>query len=430
MNNIEKIRFIGNDIDPFGRVFFVDDRVFRGVRQDYKDFCEKLLGSPLMKELTDKNLIPKTTIAVDYKMDEFPLVLEHEKVIYTQPSEWVFSMLKDVGLAILEVNEICKKYGYCLKDGHPWNVAFKNNRPMFLDLGSIVSRAEDKENWFLQEFKDTICYPLLLWSQNEEMIAQAFLTSPYAIYKQTIPKTSMSQSSLIKSIVNSLTEPLEANEKFVKSLSQPRFVDTAWRKYQDEFFSELTDEKLYSRFPRFKRIKELIEEFSADTNTVLDLAGNAGAMAFCLDKDKKYEKIINVDYDENAIEFSYKRLKELDSKVETYLLNFVLPKQHNIAEYLKCDTVLALAITHHLLLSQYLFNLDLILDKIGSFAKKYVYVEFMPLGLWGGGELPGVPQWYTEDWFRNNFVKKFDLLHREQLEKNRIIYIGKIRAKK
>jgi len=425
--NSKQIKFSEKSFDPFGRVFFLGDRVFRAISIEYKDFCEKLLESPLIKELYDKNLIPKTTIS-DIRVDGYALVLEHENITYTQPSEWCFSMLKDAGITILDVNEICLKHGYCLKDGHPWNVSFRNNNAVFLDFGSIAYRDSEKERYFSQEFIDTVCYPLILWSKNEELIAQALLSSPLNIYKRTIPTANLSQSNLIESAVGSLGIKVEASKSFINKLPIPDYIDTMWGKYQDEFFDGIKS-KFCHRFKRFKRIKSLIQKYSSDATTILDLAGNIGGMGYYLEKSgRKYKKIINIDYDENAIEASYKKFKNLDSKVETYLSNFILQNQinHNIANRFKSDVVLALALTHHLVLSQN-YKLDLCFDIFKSFSKKYVYIEFMPLGLWGGGELPQIPQWYSEDWFQENFVKKFDLVYKERLEKNRVIFIGKVK---
>jgi hypothetical protein len=416
----------GNPVDLFGRVFFKDGRVFRAISTEYEGLCKELMKSSLIKELTEKKLIPETVIA-NFKIDGFSIVLEHEKVTQTQPSEWTFEMLKDAAAAILEINNLCRKHSYCLKDAHPWNMAFKENKPIFLDFGSIMTENDNYKESFSQEFKDTVLYPLILWSKGEDLIAQALLSSPHNIYKFTIPKKTLSDSGLMGHVLDSLKNNFEVSDEYVRSLIHEKLQDTMWAKYQDEFFTEIDSDKFCERFGRLKRIEKLLEEFSPDSRTILDLAGNMGAMAFYIEKNGKFEKIINIDYDENAVEFSYKKLKSLGSRVETYLVNFMLPKQQDIYENLKSDVVLALAVTHHLVLTQN-FSLDYIFDKIKLFSKKYVYIEFMPLGLWGGGDLPPIPDWYTEEWFRKKFVKKFDLIHREQFERNRIIFVGKVKS--
>jgi hypothetical protein len=333
-------------------------------------------------------------------------------------------MLKDVAISILETNDICKKHGFCLIDAHPWNVAFKFNRPIFLDFGSIVKNDINYEDGFFREFRDTIWHPLLLWSQGEDLISQALLSHPYNMYKFTIPGATLSDSNIMKSVVDSFGDGAGVNIDNIKELTLKNGKNTMWSEYQIDFFSEIDNERFCERFGRFKRILELLERFSSESETVVDIAGNMGAMSYYLEKKGDFKKIINMDYDENAIDFFYQKLKNTDYKIETYLSNFMMPKQQDIYDNFKSDVALALAVTHHLVLSQN-FSLDYIFDKINLFSKKYVYIEFMPLGLWGGGDLPEIPAWYTESWFREGFEKKFELLHVEKLEKNRILFIGK-----
>jgi hypothetical protein len=49
----------------------------------------------------------------------------------------------------------------------------------------------------------------------------------------------------------------------------------------------------------------------------------------------------------------------------------------------------------------------------------------MPLGLCVLGKKVKVPCWYTTDWFRDNFRKYFEFLVEEQIEENRIVFVGK-----
>ena len=94
----------------------------------------------------------------------------------------------------------------------------------------------------------------------------------------------------------------------------------------------------------------------------------------------------------------------------------------------KSDAVVALALTHHLLLSQNL-SIDYIFWIMAKYTRRYACIEFMPLGLWAeGSDLPPVPSWYTVDWFRENFKRYFRLHLEEKLEKNRILFCGELLA--
>jgi len=468
MNNLleeSKIEYSKlNFVDPVGRIFFKDNRVFRAITPEYLCLCREWFESGLIKELEEKKLIPKTTIT-DYKLKGYSLILEHEKIISTFPSEWCFSMIKDATLALIEVNEICNKYGFQIKDGHLWNIAFHLNKPVFLDLGSIVHFDKKVQGSFLSEFRETTILPLILWSMNEDYFAQKLLENPVTFYKWTLPSYRIWQSGFIKNVINKFLWskfPIKSgyylfrkiftiikgknkykcedilyklvikniDKDFIKNkIKVPKSLSTMWKDYQTNCFNEIREGNLNNQFKRFEKITQLIKGFSSDAQSITDIAGNMGGMLYYLEQNSdQFKQLINLDYDETVVEKSYKQLKELNSKVESYLMNLMLPKRDNIADYLNSDVVLALALTHHLLLTQN-YKIDVIFNKIKSFSNKYVYIEFMPLGLWAGDDknTPELPNWYNTNWFRENFSKHFNILHEEQLEKNRIMFVGTIK---
>ena len=95
---------------------------------------------------------------------------------------------------------------------------------------------------------------------------------------------------------------------------------------------------------------------------------------------------------------------------------------------LACDLAIALAVTHHLLLTAN-FSLPAIFERLKAYSKRYVMIEFMPLGLWAinDKEEPAIPEWYTVEWFRYHFSQHFVLIKEEKLERNRIIFVGEKR---
>ena len=75
-------------------------------------------------------------------------------------------------------------------------------------------------------------------------------------------------------------------------------------------------------------------------------------MSLFLTKKCLFKKIINTDYDFSAIDAGYNFFKKNPQyNVENYLLNFMTPIRKDVYKDFKSDIVLALAITHHLLLT-------------------------------------------------------------------------------
>lgn len=442
--NLE-IKYSRYNIDPVGRVFFKDKRVFRGINKEYAQLYRRIFKSGLIKELSEKNLIPNTKIS-SYSFDDYGLVLEHKKVLATCPSEWSFSMVKDALISLLKINEICNRYGFQLKDGHLWNLSFDKNHPVFLDLGSIIYYDDRIRDFFKSEVALTMI-ALILWSVNEDYFARKIIENGVTFYKRTLPEASIWNSEMVKSSLNRFFCSIfpdrkkgegggikdiilsHINKDFIQNkILKSESIFTEWEEYQTDFFDEIRKNKINNRFKRFNNILRLIKTYSSDASSILDLAGNMGGPLYYIEKNtNQFNTLINTDYDENAIEKSYKLFKNLKTKVESYVLNFMLPTRDEVVNIFKSDVVLALAVTHHLVLRQN-YNLSFILETIKSYSNKYVYIEFMPLGLYGGSEeTPLIPNWYNRNWFRNNFIKKFKLIHEEQLEKNRIIFVGRIK---
>ena len=154
-------------VDDFGRVFFSGGKVFRAIENNRKEYCLSLLNSDLFKELNQKKLIPLTTIS-DFEMEGFELILEHEKLLETIPYEWTFSMLTDAALAVFEVNEICNKHGFELKDAHTYNILFRGTQPVLIDIGSISPKVSNNNSWnAYEEYLSSFVIPILFWSENK-----------------------------------------------------------------------------------------------------------------------------------------------------------------------------------------------------------------------------------------------------------------------
>jgi hypothetical protein len=457
-------------VDSFGSVFSFNDRIYRTIEKKGEQYCIDLIRSDLFKELAAENLIPRTTIS-EMKIEGCGLILEHEKLIDSKPHEWSFSMFKEAALTILRVNRICNKYGYELKDAHPHNILFRRQNAVFIDIGSISPKINKSAEWSaLTEFIETFYIPLLLWKRGELYITRLILENDF--YRRVIPNQSIWDSELFtivkkelthfelnlpytkksfkvhKSIVFPVTIAVRVVNKLYKIITHRKTsifkitqrynsieeqdiqklfrksINSKWMDYHNEHISEGI-----SSTPRFERLVEIIQNECAGIETAIDLAGNRGFFSILLSKELGLKKVIMVDYDENAVDSAFHYFKEKTKySIETLILNFMVPiNLDSTSQRLSCDLAVALAVTHHLILDQN-FTITAIFDRIRKYCKKYVMIEFMPLGLWGGKEEDPVntPEWYTVDWFRDNFKKKFTIIHEEQVEKNRIVFLGKI----
>lgn len=461
-------------LDDFGRVFYYDDKIYRAIHPDKKEYCLNLINSDLFRELLNKNYIPQTKIA-DFSIEGYELVLEHEKLTETLQHEWSFGMLKDAALMVLDVNEICNKYGYELKDSHTLNVFFRGVQPVWIDIGSIYRLDENQNYWRgFNEFIGSFVIPLLFWSENNFYVSRKLLESNFHRVDM-LPSQNILENDLIgllkkspmvfelkfgskeilkthseNKIIQLLTEKIN---QYLKQLTfgnkrevlkyQARYLSqnglrklinetqapqlpSAWQNYHNHYY---TGNGVLKSSERFEKVVRYINELGGEINSAIDLAGNQGLLCTMIANQTKVEKIILTDYDSNAIESAFQNFKEkkIDNIIPV-LLNFMFTSDiKGTAQRLKSNLALALAVTHHLILTNK-FSIESVFERIKSYSNKYVMIEFMPLGLWeyDSENFPPLPAWYKEEWFSVNFNKYFSLIKKEKLEENRILFFGRV----
>ena len=457
-------------VDDFGRIFFYNEHVYRAINPLNEEYCRQLIKSNFFKDLQDKGFIPKTTIS-DIQLEGYNLILEHEKLIEIQQHEWSFEMFKSSALLVLEINKICNNYGFELKDAHTFNILFRGVKPVWVDIGSI-SPIKDQSKWIAyDEFLSVFYVPIQFYLQNEIYIVRKLVESNFYLM-QTAPFQQLWDSKLIEILKNKpffyslffrnlklfntrnfnqnvnkfihrfnkyyhslLKKPakLFLYEKKMKNIeeiensiatAELNRINSEWHNYHKINY------KINGNFIvpyRFKRLLELLNIYCNDATSAIDLAGNEGFFSNLLLENSKLGRIILTDYDANAIDNAYQFfVRKNDERISVALLNFMFTKElYETSVRFRSDIVIALAVTHHLFLTQN-YSLETILERLKLFSRKYVIVEFMPLGLWSIHTKEGkqVPNWYNQEWFEKSFKRYFKILHVEKLEENRIVYLG------
>ncbi len=458
--NLNNIKPFSSGMDRIGRVFEYNGKILRGVKPDSVEFVEKLLDSGLINKLADQRIFPETKKS-KYHSKKFPLILEHDKInTVSYPQEWSFNMLKDAALLTLRVNQLANKFGYQLIDAHPPNILFNFNKPLFVDLGSFIE-SQDNKSWFASEqFIRTFYYPLVLWSKGYDSVSNKLVLSgggtiSHLEFKKitnpisrVIPNKFYSKllntyfpfsriSSVPDQLIKNRLDPrlyflykklkdynllpfqsFEANRYYdhINRLKNPNF--SYWGDYQD----------INKSIPkRFIQISKYIKE--RKIQSITDLASNNGAFVRYLLSKGNIQQGRCVDYDKNAIDQLYLVSKEKNEKIFMLTQNIMYPFLNKMNSHpssrVKSEAVSALALTHHLILTQYV-SIEQILTEILKYTEKYVFIEFMPLGLWNGKYSPPVPEWYTDVWFEDSLKSYCTIEVKDQLEKNRILYVCQI----
>ncbi len=458
--------------DDVGEIFEYDGKILRGIFPHTSSMVKGMFESGFIPELIKKELFPNSWIT-EYTNDDYGLIVEHQRIwpiIY--PQEWSFNMLKDAALNVLEVAKIARHYGYNMKDCHGFNVLIENNKPKFIDLGSFHTNKDGVTGWGpYQEFLKFYYYPLFTWKDGLEYTSKLSIFSAnltphieHYIYKYKLARylptkflekliklrflvsnISCNSNSQITQKINNKNPLISSVVKILKSLSKMNLfllnqdldslenkikklnrkeVGSQWKNYH----SNISKKK-----DRFDDIIFFVNEYCPDIRTAIDIAGNQGVFSKRVLAETNVENIIVQDLDEQAIDIGYRRYRNQKVNISFVNYNFIAPiikTTHPVPrERFQSDIVFALALLHHLILTQG-FALEDIIEELGKYSKKYVCVEFIPRGLWvyADGDKVNIPDWYTVDWFREEFVKYFEILKEKQIAENYIVFIGKKRA--
>jgi len=451
--------------DQIGRLFWWRGRLMREVPVEANAEFDALWASGLLQELQGRSWTPECQLT-NYRTESGGRVLEHAVVPFvTYPIEWPFSMLQEAGEHLLRVNALAKSYGYELKDAHGYNVVFAGPRAQFVDVTSFQLRAKGAVGWSAQsQFQSFFVDPLRIWSLSGPFVARRLLLGGESITDFASSQLlSRGTRNLPLGIVQKLQrwrerlamlncldddillakagprlgrllgairrrryfpfhlDPEEVLGKQIRRL-QPPSRKTEWSGYHQRL----------KQCPVTRRMEQVVARVSQlCPETVLDVGCNEGEFAFRFESETGARQVIALDADAQAMDVLYGRAKREGRRVTPVYSDAMLPllPVAGISQRvrLRADVVVALAITHHLLLSQR-YNIDYVMRRLAEFSRRHLVVEFMPMGLWNGTEAPPVPGWYNVDWFRAAVSRVCTAVEEVKLEENRILFSGTVRV--
>ena len=392
--------------DPSGSLFFQDGSIYRRVDFRYKENYDHLINSGLYKTLVDSGLlVPHDEVGADFdKTCGAYKVLKPELIPFiSYPYEWCFSQLKNAALTTLEIQKKALRFGMTLKDSSAYNIQFMKGRPIFIDTLSFEKYREGQPWVAYRQFCQHFLTPLALMSYNDIRLSQLFRVYidgiPLDLASSLLPSRTRFRFSLLSHIhlhaksqkyfgdktVNTsghkmprrgLLGLIGSLESAVEKLKwQPR--DTEWTDYYES--TNYSPEALHQK-------KQLVADFLNKTNPkmVWDLGANKGLFSR-IASDRGIQTIA-FDIDPAAVEKNYRECVE---KEETNILPLLLDltnpspnigwqnqERMSILKRGPAETVLALALIHHLAISN-----NLPFEKIADFFSKichWLVIEFVP----------------------------------------------------
>ncbi|MCK4407797.1 MAG: class I SAM-dependent methyltransferase, partial [Bacteroidales bacterium] len=431
----EKQNIAGSFRDPSGFLFKENGKIYRRINKVYADDYEQLMFSGLYNKLVENHLlIPH--IETEFKSADNDLlykIIQPELVQFiSYPYEWSFSQLKDAALTTLNIQKIAMEHGMSLKDSTAYNIQFWNGKPVLIDTLSFEKYKEGEPWVAYKQFCQHFLLPLVLMSYTDIRLSQLFRIYidgiPLDLGAKLLPRKTRFKFSIFahihlhaksqkkyedkaiekKSRISKfkLLALIDSLETTVKNLKwNPK--GTEWADYYD-----ITN---YSS-DAFKCKKNYIEEFLKSINpaSVWDLGANTGI--FSRIASEKNIPTISFDVDPAAVEKNYQICKE---KNETNILPLVLDltnpsggigwanqERMSFIERGPVDTVFALALIHHLAISN---NLPLInIAEFFSSICKFLIIEFVPKSDSQVKKLLLTREDIFDKYDKENFEKDFD----------------------
>ena len=161
--------------DPSGFLFRQDGVIYRQVNLVYKDNYDHLTDSGLYQALVDDNLlIPHDEVDIEPPVSELAYkVIKPDPIPFiSYPYEWCFSQLRDAALTTLKVQRKALDFGMSLRDSSAYNIQFKNGRPLFIDTLSFGKYCEGEPWVAYRQFCQHFLAPLTLMSYKDIRLSQ------------------------------------------------------------------------------------------------------------------------------------------------------------------------------------------------------------------------------------------------------------------
>lgn len=441
--------------DRSGFLFKTDNVLYRQVNKSYKKNYDKLIESCLYQALIKKGfLIPHEEVDVNpYEPEKSYKILKPEMVEFiSYPFEWSFSMLKDAALTTLNIQKMSLENGMTLKDCSAYNIQFINGKPMFIDTLSFEEHKN--ELWIAyRQFCQHFLAPLALMAYQDIRLNQLFRIYidgiPLDLASSLLPSRTRLRFPLLSHIHIHAKSQNYFSDKIVnvknKRVSQRSILGlidnlksaikklnwkphgTQWvRYYDDTNYSEKS----------FNHKKKLVEDFIRMTSpkSVWDLGANIGLFSR-IASDMKIPTI-SFDIDPAAVEKNYLNCKKKgETRILPLLLDLTNPspaigwannERMSLIQRGPADTALALALLHHLAISN-----NLPFERIASFFDgicSSLIIEFIPKDDSQVKRLLATREDifsdYTRENFENEFSKYFNITKSENIEDSkRVLYL-------
>lgn len=444
--------------DPSGFLFYRDGFIHRQVNKIYQENYDHLINSGLYNYLVDAELLlPHEEVDIDCaESDKVYKTIKPEQIPFiSYPHEWCFSQLKDAALTTIDIQKKAFEYGMSLKDSSAYNIQFRMGKPILIDTLSFEKYHAGTPWVAYRQFCQHFLAPLALMSTKDIRLNQLFRIYidgiPLDLASSLLPLHTLFKFSLLshihlhaKSQKYYSSKTINTRKSNISRISFLGIINSLesiirklkWQAKGTEWADYYKDTN-YSSYA-FQQKKQIVSNFLIKINpkNVWDIGANDGTFSRIANDQGIYT--VSFDIDPASVEKNYLELvNNCESNLLPLLLDLTNPspsmgwnnkERMSILERGPTDTIFALALIHHLAISN---NLPLI--NIASFFNKlckYMIIEFVPKSDSQVQKLLSTREDifpdYTQQSFEKSFMHYFDIKKSIKIYKSeRILYLMK-----
>jgi SAM-dependent methyltransferase len=414
--------------DPAGRVALLPDRVLRGVRAEALADLDAFLASSAAQTLLASGALVRTTVldqaaaaavqrdpALARIFEGAARILEHERIAFpAYPYEWSPAMLHAAALLTLDLAEALLPAGLGLKDATPYNVLYRGDQPVFVDVLSVERREPRDATWLpYAQFVRTFLLPLVAWQRYRLPLRDVFLAhrdglEPEDVYRMAGPLARLAPPLL--GLVSMPTWLGAKHDQDDQTIYQPKLMNDAeqaryvlgaqFRRLRKTLakvaprpdastWSDYMQTHSYSEAQfagKEQFVRAALAEPGSKKMTVLDVGCNTGFFSF-LAAERAGTSVVALDYDPEVVDRVFREARKRGASVLPLVVDLTRPSPATGWRNRECpaflerargrfDLVLMLAVIHHMLVSERV-PLDDILELAAELTRGAAVIEYV-----------------------------------------------------
>ena len=396
--------------DPSGFLFARDGTLYRQVNHIYRQHYDQLMASKLYARLVSAGLLiphEEVDIAPDEPELAYRVIKPSQLKFISYPYEWSFSQLQDAALATIAVQKLALETGMVLKDASAYNIQFHEGKPVLIDTLSFEIYREGEPWVAYRQYCQHFLAPLALMAYTDVRLSQLLRVYidgiPLDLASRLLPRRTRYGLGLATHIhlhaaaQKRYADKVVSKEQAARRMSKLSFMGLMdslegttrklnWKPAGTEWGDYYIASASHYSATAFEHKKQVVNQFlqriqpavtwdlGANTGEFSQLAANLGSLT------------IAFDIDPAAVEQNYLISKpKKDTRMLPLVMDFTNPspslgwhnrERHALLERAPADALLALALIHHLAISNNV-PLPLLADYLHDLGH-WLIIEWVP----------------------------------------------------